>query len=139
MPKGPSKPKRILIVDDESTLVFFLQQGIKEANIACKLEVSPSGEDALTKLTYQSFDLIITDLRNSDTTTISNEYEHYFQILKKLDKFVIAIDDIQPKNFPSDIYIVPYVGIDTLHSKLQEGSTILLGPEYFIFSKEIWQ
>ena len=63
MPKGPAKSNRILIVDDESTLVFFLQQGIKEAKISCELEVSSSGEDALTKLACQSFDLIVTDLK----------------------------------------------------------------------------
>jgi len=50
-------------VDDESTLVFFLQQGIQEAKTTYKVEVASSGEDALTKLTYQEFDLVVTDLK----------------------------------------------------------------------------
>jgi two-component system response regulator (stage 0 sporulation protein F) len=57
------KPKRILIVDDEATLVFFLKQGLQEANISCQVDVAPSGEDALTKLTYNRYDLLITDLK----------------------------------------------------------------------------
>ena len=59
----PVKPKRILIVDDEATLVFFLKQGLQEADISCRVDVAPSGEDALTKLTYNRYDLLITDLK----------------------------------------------------------------------------
>lgn len=59
----PVKPKRILVVDDESTLVFFLRQGLQEADVACKVDVAPSGEEAVTKLTYNRYDLLITDLK----------------------------------------------------------------------------
>ena len=55
--------ERILIVDDESTLVFFLKQGLQELERACRVDVAPSGEDALTKLTYNKYDLLITDLK----------------------------------------------------------------------------
>lgn len=59
----PIKPKRVLIVDDEATLVFFLKQGLQEAEIAFKVDIAPSGEDALIKLTYNQYDLLITDLK----------------------------------------------------------------------------
>lgn len=59
----PVKPKRVLIVDDEATLVFFLKQGLQEAEISFKVDIAPSGEDALTKLTYNRYDLLITDLK----------------------------------------------------------------------------
>ena len=59
----PVKPKRILIVDDEATLVFFLKQGLQEANLSCRVDIAPSGEEALTKLTYNRYDLLITDLK----------------------------------------------------------------------------
>ena len=59
----PAKPKRILIVDDEATLVFFLKQGLQEADLSCRVDIAPSGEDALTKLTYNRYDLLITDLK----------------------------------------------------------------------------
>jgi YesN/AraC family two-component response regulator len=59
----PHKPKRILIVDDESTLVFFLKQGLQETELSCLLEGAASGEEALTKLTYNRYDLLITDLK----------------------------------------------------------------------------
>ena len=66
----PVKPKRVLIVDDEATLVFFLKQGLQEAEISFKVDIAPSGEDALTKLTYNRYDLLITDLKMPDCSGI---------------------------------------------------------------------
>ena len=59
----PIRPKRILVVDDEETLVFFLKQGLQEISVACYVDVASSGEDALTKLTYNRYDLLVTDLK----------------------------------------------------------------------------
>ncbi len=59
----PSRPKRILIVDDEPTLVFFLKQGLQESQLACLVDGASSGEEALTKLTYNMYDLLVTDLK----------------------------------------------------------------------------
>ncbi|MBN1991559.1 MAG: response regulator [Anaerolineae bacterium] len=58
-----NRPKRILIVDDESTLVFFLKQGLQESGISCLVDDAASGEEALTKLTYNRYDLLVTDLK----------------------------------------------------------------------------
>lgn len=63
MPGKHVRPKRILVVDDESTLVFFLKQGLQEAINSCNVDIASSGEDALTKLTYNRYDLLITDLK----------------------------------------------------------------------------
>ena len=63
MPNPLVRPKRILVVDDESTLAFFLKQGLQEAPFSCHVDVAASGEDALTKLTYNRYDLLITDLK----------------------------------------------------------------------------
>ncbi len=57
------RPKRILIVDDESTLVFFLKQGLQESGIACLIDDAATGEQALTKLTYNRYDMLVTDLK----------------------------------------------------------------------------
>jgi YesN/AraC family two-component response regulator len=54
--------KRILIVDDEATLAFFLRRELQDAVAHCQVDVASSGEDALTKLTYSPCDLLITDL-----------------------------------------------------------------------------
>jgi len=59
----PVRSKRILIVDDEDTLVFFLKQGLQDSQLSCQVEIASSGEDALTKLTYNRYDLLITDLK----------------------------------------------------------------------------
>jgi YesN/AraC family two-component response regulator len=58
-----SRPKRILIVDDEPTLIFFLKQGLQEFQPTFHVDGASSGEEALTKLTYSSFDLLVTDLK----------------------------------------------------------------------------
>jgi CheY-like chemotaxis protein len=63
MPDLIARRKRILIVDDESTLVFFLKQGLQESNIPCEVEDAASGEEALTKLTYNRYDILVTDLK----------------------------------------------------------------------------
>ncbi len=63
MPNQPNRPKRILIVDDEPTIVFFLTQGLQESNISCQVDSAATGEEALTKFTYNSYDLLITDLK----------------------------------------------------------------------------
>lgn len=57
------RPKRILIVDDESTLVFFLRQGLLESGLVSRVDGASSGEEALTKLTYNGYDLLVTDLK----------------------------------------------------------------------------
>lgn len=54
--------KRILIVDDETTLVFFLRRDLQEAVPHYQVDIASSGEEALTKLTYSPCDLLITDL-----------------------------------------------------------------------------
>ncbi len=63
MPNPRNKPKRILIVDDETTLVFFLRQGLQESEMDYVVDGASSGEEALTKLTYNRYDLMVTDLK----------------------------------------------------------------------------
>jgi YesN/AraC family two-component response regulator len=63
MPNQHSRPKRILIVDDEPTLVFFLKQGLQELQLPYLVDGASSGEEALTKLTYNGYDLLVTDLK----------------------------------------------------------------------------
>ena len=54
---------RILIADDEQTLVFFLRRGLTEAGLNCEVDVAGSGEDALAKLTFDKYQVLITDLK----------------------------------------------------------------------------
>jgi len=55
--------KRILIVDDEESVVFFLGENLAELGPGYHVETARSGEEALTKIAQQPFDLVITDLR----------------------------------------------------------------------------
>ncbi len=63
MPDLHGRLKRILVVDDEPTLVFFLKQGLQESSIACRVDGAASGEEALTRLTYNRYDVLVTDLK----------------------------------------------------------------------------
>jgi len=62
---GDEKPvgKRILIVDDEESVAFFLAENLAEQGSDYQVETASSGEEALAKMTTQPFDLIVTDLR----------------------------------------------------------------------------
>lgn len=55
--------KRILIVDDEESVAFFLAEGLAELGAGYQVETAISGEAALSKMAVQTFDLVITDLR----------------------------------------------------------------------------
>lgn len=63
MVKHHGRPRRLLIVDDEQTLVFFLKQGLQDSEIKWTIDGTSSSEDALTKLTYNRYDVLITDLK----------------------------------------------------------------------------
>ena len=54
---------RVLIVDDEQTLVFFLRRGLSEAGLNCDVDVVNSGEEALARLAFVDYQVLITDLK----------------------------------------------------------------------------
>jgi DNA-binding NtrC family response regulator len=54
---------RILIVDDEPTLVFFLRRALSEAGLNCEVEGVNSGEEALDLLAFDPYRVLVTDLR----------------------------------------------------------------------------
>lgn len=55
--------KRILVVDDEESVVFFLGESLAELGPGYMVETARSGEEALARIAHQPFDLVITDLR----------------------------------------------------------------------------
>jgi CheY-like chemotaxis protein len=63
MLKAQNRAKQILIVDDEPTLVFFLKQDLHQLEPACQVDNAAGGEEALSKLTLNKYDLLITDLK----------------------------------------------------------------------------
>jgi CheY-like chemotaxis protein len=60
---NPVYANRILIVDDEQTLVFFLRRGLSEAGLKCRVEDVGSGEEALDKLALEEYQVLVTDLK----------------------------------------------------------------------------
>lgn len=55
--------KRILIVDDEEKVVFFLRESLEELGQNVTVGAAKSAEEALEKIEAQRFDLVISDLR----------------------------------------------------------------------------
>jgi len=54
---------RILIVEDEEKVAFFLKEGLSDLENGFSVTSTPSAEDALQVLDAQDFDLVITDFR----------------------------------------------------------------------------
>jgi CheY-like chemotaxis protein len=54
---------RILIVDDEKQLVYYLRQTLSLEIPESEVDAAYSGEEALSRLAAQAYDLILADLR----------------------------------------------------------------------------
>ena len=63
MDSKPVSANRILIVDDEPTLVFFLGRDLSERGLNCEVDGVGSGEEALARLAFDKYNILITDLR----------------------------------------------------------------------------
>jgi DNA-binding NtrC family response regulator len=53
-------PVRVLVVDDEESLRFFLERGLAKAGYA--VEVAADGRSAIERLSAMPFDVVLTDL-----------------------------------------------------------------------------
>jgi DNA-binding NtrC family response regulator len=54
---------RVLIVDDEKRLAYFLGQTLQLDFPECQVDTAYSGEEALSSLASNTYDLIIADVR----------------------------------------------------------------------------
>ena len=54
---------RVLIVDDEKRLAYFLGQTLRLDFPECQVDTAYSGEEALSSLASNTYDLIIADVR----------------------------------------------------------------------------
>jgi CheY-like chemotaxis protein len=55
--------KRILVVDDEPRVAFFLSKALEHADQAYDVNVAHSGEEAMEIISHAPVDLLVTDLR----------------------------------------------------------------------------
>jgi len=55
--------KRILIIDDEAKVAFFLQEGLKGLGDEYEVRTIESAELALEQMNRHSFDLLVVDFR----------------------------------------------------------------------------
>lgn len=61
--KDSRQPRQVLIVDDEESLAYFLQQGLLEVDASWQIDTASTGEEALIKINRYAYRLIIADLR----------------------------------------------------------------------------
>jgi len=55
--------KRILLVDDDSQVLFVLQAALRRMNMACDVETAQNGREAYRLVEAFPLDLLITDIR----------------------------------------------------------------------------
>ncbi|HSJ57620.1 MAG TPA: response regulator [Anaerolineae bacterium] len=63
MARQASSARRILVVDDEESVGFFLRASLEEVRRGYQVELASSGQEALRHMSRQAYDLVITDLR----------------------------------------------------------------------------
>jgi CheY-like chemotaxis protein len=63
MGEGMTADKRVLIVDDEEKVVFFLRESLEELGRDFTIGTAGSAEEALEKIESHPYDLVISDLR----------------------------------------------------------------------------
>ena len=66
-------PIRILVVDDEESLRFFLTRGLKKAGYA--VEAAPDGRSAIDRLAGVSFDIVMPDVSGLDVLAAVHEMD----------------------------------------------------------------
>jgi CheY-like chemotaxis protein len=73
-------PKRILIVEDEESLAFLIEENLAELGPDYTTEVCGSGAEALARMRKQPFDLVISDLRmpGMDGLTLLSEIRRLY-------------------------------------------------------------
>jgi len=64
-------PKRVLIVDDETHILFVLRHALARLDPECQIETFSNSFDALETARDTPFDLVITDLRMPDMDGIA--------------------------------------------------------------------
>lgn len=65
------RPKRVLIVDDETKILFVLRHALARLGAQCQVETFTSGFSALETARNAPIDLVITDLKMPDMDGIT--------------------------------------------------------------------
>lgn len=77
--------KRILFVDDESKVLTGLQRLLRPMRHRCEMQFATSGDEALTMLAQDPFDVVVSDMRmpGMDGATLLKEVQrHYPHIVR---------------------------------------------------------
>ena len=94
---------RILVVDDEPDLVTALERGLKREGYA--VDTATSGEEALAKASWNSYDLVCLDLNMPEQRkkkVFNHLYEEYritHEMYKDINHFIKGIREGDLRGF----------------------------------------
>ena len=80
--------------------------------------------------------VILLDINYLSTEEQKKKYFDFLRELKIMSIYLITFEDLSNEVFPSDIVIIPYVGMASLKFQKEKGSRYLLGPKYFPLREE---
>jgi two-component system copper resistance phosphate regulon response regulator CusR len=106
----------ILIVEDESRIAAFLEKGLQKNGF--HTAIATDGEQALEMAQIQDFDLLLLDLGLpiKDGWTVLKELRSQGKLMPVI--VVTARDDIDPKSYPIQDYIIKPFRFQNLLEKI---------------------
>jgi CheY-like chemotaxis protein len=113
--------KKILVVDDERLVVFFMKRTLEK--IGYNVSTASSGEEALELIEKDGFDLIISDIAMSPVSGI--ELFHRIKDKGIPSRFIVMTgkylrDDPIIKDLPMDGFLEKPFIIDKLYKEIEE-------------------
>ncbi len=114
--------KRVLIVDDEPPVVFFLRHGRKNLGDTYEIMTATSGAEALAKIKAASVDLLITDVTMPDMSgiTLTEAARDMYPNLKVV--WITAVDTwkAEAERLQVDRYLLKPVDVDMIRGVVKE-------------------
>jgi len=113
--------KKILVVDDERLVVFFLKRTLEKGGY--NVSIASSGEEALALIEKDNYDLIISDIAMSPMNGV--ELFHRIKEMGIQAKFIVMTgrylrDDPLIKDLPMDGFLEKPFIIDSLYKEVEE-------------------
>jgi UDP-2,4-diacetamido-2,4,6-trideoxy-beta-L-altropyranose hydrolase len=123
----------VFVVRNYEKNVFDLieQHDFETHPIGEKWSFEEDGQFTVSLAKKHHIDFIVTDLSCFDNVS-NKEYPHFFKTLKIADKYMVNIDDHKKVDFPFELQVIPYCGVENFNYKFSDNTTPLLGGSFYI-------
>lgn len=81
-------------------------------------------------------EIVVADLYHDGMTADLQLYLWYLTELRKVSRFLVILDYINPLEFPADILLNAYYGASHIQYPMKGDTQALLGPSYFLLREE---